>query len=169
MHTITVILRMFKGLGNGDCSSTKYKCILSQVSILHQHYCPPTPPPMPQKSYKAELLEKINQLELKVSESRRAYLQNEHNGLASDVDGESDNDFDMVITPPTPITPLLGSDSEADGDFTPLEQREQRYHCFLDAIHALQDEIQKARVLQPIGVPLLRSPQLHLLEHYADF
>ena len=36
---------------------------------------------MPQKSYRAELLEKIDQLELKVSESRRAYLENEHNGL----------------------------------------------------------------------------------------
>ena len=124
---------------------------------------------MPRKSYRAELLEKIDRLELKVSESRRAYLENEHNGLASDVDGESDDDFDMIITPPTPIMPLLGSDLEADDDFTPSEQREQRYRRFLDAIRALRDEIQKARVLQPVGVPLLRSPQLHLLEHYADF
>ena len=74
---------------------------------------------MPRKSYRAELLEKIDRLELKVSESRRAYLENEHNGLASDVDGESDDDFDMIITPPTPIMPLLGSDLEADDDFTP--------------------------------------------------
>ena len=84
-----------------------------------------------------ELLEKIDQLELKVSKARRAYLQNEHNGLELDVDGESDNDFNMVITPPTPITPLLGSDWEADDNFTLLEQQEQRYRHFLDTIHAL--------------------------------
>ena len=124
---------------------------------------------MPRKSYRAELLEKIDQLELRVSEARRAYLENEHNGLESDVDGESDDDFNMVITPPTLITPLLGSDWEADDDFTPLEQQEQRYRHFLDTIRALRDEIQRARVLQPVGVPLLRSPQLHLLEHYANF
>ena len=110
---------------------------------------------MPWKSYRVELLEKIDQLELKVSKARRAYLQNEHNGLELDVDGESDNDFNMV--------------READDNFTLLEQQEQRYRHFLDTIHALWDEIRRAHVLQPVGVPLLRSPQLHLLEHYADF
>ena len=57
--------------------------------------------------------------------------------LKLDVDGKSNDDFNMVITPPTPIMPLLGSDWEADDDFTLLEQQEQRYHHFLDAIHAL--------------------------------
>ena len=91
-----------------------------------------------------------------------------NNSLASDIDGESDNDFDMIIPPPTPITPLLGFDLEAIDNFMLLKQREQRYCCFLDVICALQNEIQKTCVLQPIGVALLHSPQLHLLEHYAN-
>ena len=82
----------------------------------------------------------------------------------------------IVITPPTLFSPLssesestsdLGSES-TDDSITSLEIKNAHYHRFLNAIHALQDEIQKARIIHPIAERPFHAPQLHLLQHFAD-
>ena len=104
---------------------------------------------MPRTSKKAELLQKIEELANKTSQARQKYIQCcdwlEHDSEMDSSSGESA----LLITPPSPISPLL-SDVESDisDDLTTsLELRDAHYCRFLHAICALYDEVQKAQVI----------------------
>jgi hypothetical protein len=50
-----------------------------------------------------------------------------------------------------------------------MQGQDKPYQHLLSEITALIDEVQKARYLNCLEVPLLRAPQIHLLEHFAVF
>jgi hypothetical protein len=102
--------------------------------------------------------------------------------VESDVDDNLDEDVDedspfdpMIIPPPTPISPIvfldiLNSESEFDQDSDgSMCGRDEPYRRLLGEITSLIDEVEKARYLNRLEVPLLHAPQIHLLEHFAVF
>lgn len=126
---------------------------------------------MPCVSEKNKLLSKIDTLKLDVMTRRKENLQRRAN--EEEYDSE-DEDRDLIfLTPLTPLTPFLsdfGSESDQSWEsFDSTEARNQHYERLLGAIEALRDEVERARVLTRIAVPLLHASQLHLLDHFADY
>src|SRR5437899_1174560 len=103
------------------------------------------PFPMPRRSERVKLLEKIDGLTLKLSEGRNKYLQQQVDSLRDDFsDDSSDDNISLIIlTPPTPTSPLLSSDLESESSddlIMPLELKELWYFHFLDVFSALHCE-----------------------------
>ena len=110
---------------------------------------------------KTPLLEQITELAQEVSEAQNRYwLEHSSDVEVSNTSGGLQDNSDLIfITPHTPLSPLssksestsdLGSESK-DDSITSLEIKDTHYHCFLNAIHALQDEIQKAHIIHSIA------------------
>ena len=115
------------------------------------------------------MLQKIKELAGKASEARWKYLYH-HDEEDSGADSSSD-DSGLLITPPSPISPILSSDLESnasDDSTTSVELRDAHYRHFLQAICALYDEVKRARVINPIAEQPMHAPELHLLEYFVD-
>jgi hypothetical protein len=108
--------------------------------------------------------------------------QNASLRVESNVDDDLDEDVDkespfdpIIIPPPTPISPIvfldiLNSDSEFDQDSDDsMCGRDEPYRRLLGEITSHINEVEKAQYLNRLEVPLLRAPQIHLLEHFAVF
>ena len=138
---------------------------------------------MPRTSAHQELLDNLNLTALHVMHARDqncdVQLQANEESDADESDpGDRDSDDDIlepiIISPPSPILPLifldiLDSESESDSQDSDNMVTDKPYHHLLDGIAALIDEVEKARFLNHLDVPLLHAPQLHLLEHFAVF
>ena len=90
-----------------------------------------------------------------------------------DDDSNLDNLSPIVISPPSPVTPPclddFDSDNESESTLDLHAEMEKHYKCLLGAIHALQDEVEQARILNNLEVLMLCAPQLQLLKHFAVF
>jgi hypothetical protein len=137
---------------------------------------------MPRQSQHQKLHGILDEAELALSKSRLKHALENTDSDSMDTSGNSDLSSDpdmMVITPPSPMSPLLlgnlsdisnsdisnisdFSDSESSGD--DMSAHYDRLH---DTIMALHDEIDRARILHQPGAPPLRAPQLSLLDDFA--
>ena len=138
---------------------------------------------MPRTSARQELLDDLNLTALHVMHARDqnhdVQLQANKESDADESDpGDRDSDDDIlepiIISPPSPILPLifldiLDSESESDSQDSDNMVTDKPYRRLLDGIAALIDEVEKAWFLNCLDVPLLCAPQLHLLEHFAVF
>jgi hypothetical protein len=129
---------------------------------------------MPYQSQRQELHNILDQAELALARSRYEHaIQDITDSDSMDTSSSGSlSDLDMmVVTPPSPITPLLGnisdiSDlSESSSDDT--DHTTAHYDRLHDMIEALHDEIDRARILHQPDAPLLRAPQLALLDGFA--
>ena len=129
---------------------------------------------MPYQSQRQELHNILDQAELALARSRYEHaIQDITDSDSMDTSSSGSlSDLDMmVITPPSPVTPLMGnisdiSDlSESSSDDT--DNTTAHYDRLHDRIQALHDEIDRARILHQPGAPLLRAPQLSLLDGFA--
>ena len=102
--------------------------------------------------------------------------------MESDVDDDLDEDVDkdspfnpIIIPPPTPISPIVfldipNSESEFDQDSDGgICGWDEPYQRLLGEITSLINEVEKARYLNRLEIPLLHAPQIHLLEHFTVF
>ena len=140
---------------------------------------PSPPPPMPRKSTRQELIDELSFIGLHVAEAReKNALCHVESDVDSDLEAYIDEDdaFEpIIIPPPSPIPPLVlldffDSESESNSeDLGGMQDQDKPYQRLLGEITALIDEVEKARYLNRLDVPLLRAPQIHLLEHFAVF
>jgi len=129
---------------------------------------------MPRKSLRQELYEELDYVALKIVDLR---WKNAITYFNDDLDDEFSSDDSLepiIITPPSPISPILPSDLDSgllsSSDSSDLfHDQDLRYSHLLDAIQALRNETKRARVLNQLQERPLRAPQLHLLEHFAEF
>jgi hypothetical protein len=121
-----------------------------------------------------ELLNQLDQAALALSQLRYNCAVQELDELLSE-SSTSDSDLDlslMVITPPSPLTPILAdmSDSDLSGDeINPITTA--HFHQLQDSIAALRDEVEKAHALHCLHKPDEPPPQaplLHLLVHFRE-
>ena len=137
---------------------------------------------MPRKSTRQELLDELDVVVLHVMEVRarnKLQLVQVESDIDDDdlyVDNEEDDMFEpIIISPPSPIPPLillnvLDSESESDSqDSDSVYDRDKPYQRLLGEIMVLCDEAEQAQFLNRLEVPLLRTPQVYLLEHFAVF
>jgi len=126
---------------------------------------------MPRPSVRQELHDELDKAELALARSRREHLIQTLADSDSSSDSHSDLGDQMMITPPSPISPLLSgisasglsSDSSSDGsDFIAAH-----YDRLLHKIVSLRDEVERTRVLHQPDAPPLRAPQLALLDDFA--
>src|SRR5438128_9408591 len=73
----------------------------------------------------------------------------------------------MLMTPPTPLTPIMGSQMSLDSTETSTEDGDLLDKDLLDAIQNLHDKILPTRILEKPSEPMPRAPQLHVLPIYA--
>ncbi|KIK74773.1 hypothetical protein PAXRUDRAFT_19548 [Paxillus rubicundulus Ve08.2h10] len=98
----------------------------------------------------------------------------EHQLQASSPDSSSSNsDMSILVpSPPSPITPTLSGpeiNSDTGKPDSPHDDLDSAIlQLLLHGIQALTDEIAHARVLHQPVVPMMKSSQLHLLEHFAN-
>lgn len=130
---------------------------------------------MPQLSEREQLLLQIDHTLLQVMNAREAnrlHSLDTNESDWSDRSSEWDGGLDPIII--TPLTPLTPSDSELESVTAVSESRiyheaDEEYCRLTGEIQALRDEVERTRVLNCLQVPLLRAPQLHLLEHFVVF
>ena len=117
---------------------------------------------MPRRSLREGLIPQLDETNLQVArwvENTRRVQVNTSSGSPSTF-----SNFDPSISPPSPIS--TDSDSSASDDST--MERDRRYSRFVNAIGALRDEVERARVLVKLAVPMMRAFQLYLLDHFVD-
>lgn len=144
---------------------------------------------VPCTSARQELLDELNLTALHVTHARdqnrdtllqiSADSENDLDDSDLDTDGDCDSQDDIlapiIISPPSPILPLIfldifDSESELDSqDSDAMDIGDKPYCHLLGGIMALINEVEKAWFLNHLDVPLLHVPQLHLLEHFAVF
>jgi len=111
---------------------------------------------------------------LKIVDLRRKNAITYFNDDLDDEFSSDDSLKPIIITPPSPISPILPSDldsgslSSSDSSDS-FHDQDLRYSRLLDAIQALRDETKHARVLNQLQERPLCAPQLYLLEHFAEF
>ena len=134
---------------------------------------------MPRQSSRNDLLEKISQFALLVAERRLKTLQQwDPEGVSSAEDSGSENDgIPVIISPVTPITlitlicPQMSNNSSdsSDDSVACYMEVDAQHRCLLGKIRALHDEVARVHVLNHVPVPMMRVPQLPLLDHFADY
>jgi hypothetical protein len=132
---------------------------------------------MPQYSKREQLLLELDHSLLHVRQARYRNMaaRNPSPTDESSWGSISDGFEPIIITPPSPMTPLLSSEfdssngSECDSEADVHAKVDEHYQRLIGAIQALHDEVERAWVLNCLQVPLLRAPQLHLLEHFVVF
>ena len=137
---------------------------------------------MPHKSTHQELLDELDVIALHVMEARARnklqLVQVESDIDDNDlyVDNEEKDMFEpIIISPPSPIPPLLllnilDSESESNSqDSDSMYDLDKPYQRLLGEIIVLCDEAEQAQFLNRFEVPLLCTPQVHLLEHFVVF
>ena len=134
---------------------------------------------MPRQSSRNDLLEKISWFALLVAERRLKTLQQwDPEGVSSTEDsGSEDDGIPVIISPVTPITPITpicpqmsdNSSDSSDDSVACYMQVDAQHRRLLGKIRALHDEVARARVLNHVPVPMMRVPQLPLLNHFADY
>jgi hypothetical protein len=118
-----------------------------------------------------ELLQQLDEAEVALLRSKLEHALLSLNDLydSNSKSDDSDNsDLDLVLTPPSPLTPEfsnisdVNSSSSDDSDgFT------THYDCLHDTIIALCDEVTRARILHKPDAPLMRAPQIQLLGNFG--
>ena len=101
---------------------------------------------MPQMSKRTNLrlLSDLDRLELKVLTARIANLKRRLEESSEDEYDSDEEDIDlMVITPPSPITPIISGFSDST---VSTYTKEIQYHELLGIIRALRDEVEQSRV-----------------------
>lgn len=73
----------------------------------------------------------------------------------------------MLITPPTPLTPIMGSQMSLDSTEASTEDDDLLDKDLLEVIQNLHDKILTAHVLEKPSEPMPHAPQLHVLPIYA--
>ena len=108
----------------------------------------------PRQSLRAQLLETLDHTALAVARAQLEHeMQDDTTSSISSDTSESNSDIDVdpiVITPPSPMSPILldisdFSDSDASSD--EVDHIAMQYNRLQDAIAALRDEVEQARVL----------------------
>src|SRR5882757_7214213 len=123
---------------------------------------------MPHSSRRQEFLHAIDQAALSV-----AQLQHQHlllDDQSTDFWSDSDSDTDLLSTMESaPSTHLSGlSDLSSDDSTYHYAQFATGYDRLQDAIAALRDEVERARILHKPDEPPPRAPQLHMLVHHEE-
>ncbi|KIK18705.1 hypothetical protein PISMIDRAFT_14194 [Pisolithus microcarpus 441] len=141
---------------------------------------------MPQASIRREMLSILDYMAIAVTQMR--------NEATMDILDSSDFDWSdtessissstslslspMVLSPLSPASSIYSPDGSMSLDsgtassidtFSMTEAIAAPYAKFLDAIRALRDEVEAARILERPLEPMLRASQLHLLHHFAEF
>lgn len=130
---------------------------------------------MPRKSIRKELLRELDEAGIEVALARRKHILACLDSSGSDSDspssmesGSSGSPF--IITPPSPLSPFLSEfDSDSTGDSADsCVEGDAEYCQVLNAIQALRDEVERARVLEKPDAPMMRASQIPLLDHFAE-
>ena len=125
---------------------------------------------MPRSSLRTELLNIYGNAALQITLQR--YENVDSDDSPSPDASDSGYDSPLIISPPTPISPLSPFDSPASefssaSDSTSAVNDQQYAHLFA-ILEASIDEIAHARVLDRPDEPPMRAPQIQLLDHFAD-
>lgn len=112
----------------------------------------------PRRSIHDKLIEEIDNTTLEVVTALSDHLMKD--------DPASDSDSDIILSPPSPISPYL-SDSTSSNSSNSSDMI-TRYSLLLDAISALQDEVEASDVLNRPNHPIPRAPQIQLLNDFAE-
>ena len=132
---------------------------------------------MPRQSLRQSLPQQLDDTSLRIA---RARLENAHQGIDSNSSSStsdsvpgSDNSSSttsLFISPPSPISPIWSdSESSATNNTDSTTEPDRQYARLLNAIVALRDEVEYARILEKSDVPMMRAAQLCLLDHFVDY
>jgi hypothetical protein len=129
---------------------------------------------MPRLSMRNQLLEQLDEAELALAKARlertlitlNDLYDSDSSDSESDSDSDSDLGLDLMVTPPSPLTPQLSdlSDSSSSDGSDGFTTHYNRLH---DTITALRDEVTRARVLHKPDAPPMRAPQIQLLHDFG--
>ena len=125
---------------------------------------------MPHLSLRTELLNIYGNAALQIA--LQHYENVDSDDSPSPDASDSGYDSPLIISLPTPISPLSPFDSPASefssaSDST-LAVNDQRYAHLFAILEVSIDEIAHAHVLDRPDEPPMRAPQIQLLDHFAD-
>lgn len=135
---------------------------------------------MPHPSRREELLHAVDQAALSVARLQHQHLLLDNQSTDSDSDTDCtslrgyDEDINMIPSPlsmESTLSPHLSTISELSSDDSQTHHYPQfaaHYDRLRDAITALRDEVERARVLHRPDEPPPRAPQLHMLVHHEE-
>ena len=129
---------------------------------------------MPRQSTRQELYDELDFVAFQIAAMRQKNVIAHFNDNLED-ESSLDNSLEpIIITPPSPISPILPSDLDSRSlsslnSSDSFHDQDVHYCRLLDVIQALRDEMMCARVLNQLVEQPLCVLQLHLLEHFAEF
>ncbi|KAF9237418.1 hypothetical protein BU15DRAFT_75959 [Melanogaster broomeanus] len=128
---------------------------------------------MPRKSIRKELLKELDEAGIEVALARCKHVLACLDSSGSDLDLSSLSaaqsglsESPLIITPPSPLSPFLSeidSNSTGDAESESGVEGDTEYCELLNAIQALRDEVERARVLEKPDAPMMRASQIPIL------